>query len=150
MKHLTGAFFIIIIISLSCNEKYERKLGNVAGTWLLKRVEYQNSLGEPIVINDLGTTLTFHKINDGKKTGTSNKNGQLLNFEYSFDFSSSTCDLHFKVSDRMLMSTEAIGKVQVYNFRFVNPKIIEFYIDKEFDYSTKQVIKNIKYTFTKM
>lgn len=51
--------------------------------------------------------------------------------------------------DKNLLPLEAIGKVQVYSYKFVNDNKLEFYVDKEFDFLNSQVLRNVKYIFVK-
>jgi len=155
MKYFSYIVLLAIAANFSCKEKYVRKLEQISGTWKLNKLEYQNSFGEYIIINKSKTLLTFSNEIDsknpyGSKLGVIKNDNKSLNFKYSFDFSSSKCDLDFQQSDKESMPIDIIGKVQVYNFHFIDKSTIEFYAANEFDYPHKQIIKHIRYTFTKM
>lgn len=156
MKRLTLFIILISIFTFSCEkDKYERNLESVAGTWQLSNLVYQNSSGEFKEISNSETKLIFTNKRDPANQYESRLGIQLvgkdsLDFKYSFDFSSGECDLMFKRTDQEKMPVDAIGRVQVYSFRFIDKNTLEFSIGKEFDYSNNQVVENAKYTFKRI
>ena len=66
-------------------------------------------------------------------------------FQYSFSFSSQVVDISLSMTDRKTIPPDAIGRVQVYNYETVDNNTLRLYADKEFDYSTNQLITNVSY-----
>jgi hypothetical protein len=156
MKKNLFFLLFLFILTTSCRDQYERDLSRMTGTWLLDRVVYENELGKPIEITDSEIMLIFNDKEDpdnkaGGKQGTLilGKNVEPIYFKYSFDFSSENVDLSFDQADLERLPVDAIGKVQVYNFKLIDKNMLEFSADYEMVHSSNEVIKNVTYTFVR-
>lgn len=88
--------------------------------------------------------LTFSNPKDRK--GALNVGTKTFLFEYNFG--PDKCNLDF--ADKRTLPIGAIGRVQVYSYEYLNKDTIIFSVDKEFDYTTEQVLTNVKYIFSRI
>lgn len=143
-------FIIISLIFISsCKPEYIKINEKLVGSWKLSSFEYLDINNKKVYQNKNNYIISF--TDDNK--GVIKINGNDFNFAYDFGFEQfedgyANCDID--VENNNLLPIESIGKVQVYWYKFLNKNTIEFYINKEFDFSNKQVINDVTYKFVKM
>lgn len=145
MKTPIALFFTFILsITLSCKQKHEKIYDRLEGVWQLKSFEYFDGSGKLVTISNSPARITFY--NDRERKGVLKIDSNSYNLFYNFGYEQ--CNLLF--DDQSVLPIDAIGKVNVYNYRFVNRKTLEFNMNKEYDYIGKRTIYNVKYVFAKL
>ncbi len=145
MKISITVFLIFILtVSFSCKQKHERIYDRLEGSWELKKLEYFDESGKLVTISNSSAKITFFDTRERK--GVLKIDNNSYNLIYNFGYEQ--CNLGF--DDQRVLPIDAIGKVNVYKYRFIDKKTIEFNIDKEYDYTDKQIIYDVKYTFAKL
>ncbi|MCP1386018.1 hypothetical protein [Runella salmonicolor] len=133
---------VLLVTGISCKPDYVTVGKKLEGTWQLNRIQYVNPNDKLIVINNPAVVMTF---TDSKRNGVLTIDSSKYNFEYNFGPEKCNID----VKNEKSLPLEAIGKVQVYSYQFMDKKTIKFSIDKEYNYTTEEVLKNVEYIFVK-
>lgn len=143
MKKGIYLFLMLLLVGISCKPDYVTVGTKLEGSWRLERFQYTDSNNRLIVV-DTPPAIVLN-FTDSKRNGILSLGIDSRSFEYNFGPDECNID----VKDEATLPLEAIGKVQVYSYAFRNKKSIQFSIDKEYHYATKQIIKNVEYTFSK-
>lgn len=145
LRTMKGYFYLIILIlaGFSCKPDYVTVGKKLEGSWRLERFQYTDENNRLIVV-DTPPAIALN-FTDSKRNGILSLGIDSRSFEYNFGPDQCNID----VADETTLPIEAIGKVQVYSYAFRDKKNIQFFIDKEYNYSTKKIIKNVEYTFVK-
>ena len=156
MKKNFVVLLFLVILTISCEGNHERKLNRMVGTWLLDKMVYENASGKTVEVNDSEIMLIFKDEDEpGNKNGGTegilivDKHKEPFYFTYSFDFSGSAVDLSFDPDDVENLPVEAVGKVQVYDFKLIDKNTLELSADFEMVHSSNEVLKNVTYTFVR-
>ncbi|AEI49969.1 hypothetical protein [Runella slithyformis] len=131
------------IIGISCKPDYVTVGKKLEGSWHLERFQYTDTNNQLLVID--APPKIILNFTDSKRNGTLSVSSASYPFEYNFGPDQCNID----VKDETTLPLEAIGKVQVYSYAFIDKKNIKFTIDKEYHYTAKKVIRNVQYTFSK-
>lgn len=148
MKNSIISLILFILVS-SCKPEYVKIKDKLEGSWKLTNFDYLNIQGD--LVSDKNTSYHINFKNDNK--GIFKINTMDFNFTYDFgyeQFDSGYANCNIDVENKTLLPINAIGKVQVYSYKFTNTNTIEFYAEKEYDFIDKQLIKNVTYTFIKI
>ncbi len=151
MKNSKSFLLGIIILVASCKPEHIKINEHLDGTWNLQKLEYVDGMEKKVSVANSTTTITF--INTRELKGIQKGNAKNYDFRYNFGYETydnGYADCNLDILERNSLPIDAIGRVQVYWYKFINKNTIEFYIDKEYDFSSKQIIKNVKYTFVKI
>ncbi len=142
-------YFLLLIFFCfySCKPTYVKINENLKGEWVLKDFAYEDVQGNKAVTLQ-SYKMSFSSTNKGTILVGNINYDFGYNFGYEeFDTGYSTCSIDVK--NKTQLPIEVIGKVQVYSYKFLNKNTIQFYVDKEYDFISKQIIKNVQYTFVK-
>ncbi|AXE17629.1 hypothetical protein DR864_07720 [Runella rosea] len=143
MAKIFYLFLLLGIIGISCKPDYVTVGKKLEGSWRLERFQYTDTNNQ-LIVNDAPPKIILN-FTDSKRNGNLSVGSVSYPFEYNFGPDQCNIDLQ----DETTLPLEAIGKVQVYSYAFKDKKNIQFTIDKEYHYTTKRVIKNVEYFFSK-
>ena len=150
MKTYNYFFLIVFICISSCTPEYIKISNRLEGSWQLAGFEYIDAQGKIVSNKKSNYTVTF--INDRGSNGVLKTSATEYSFVYDFgyeqfDYGYALCNID--VENARQLPTDVIGKVQVYSYKFINRKTLEFYVDNDYDFINKQILKKAKYTFVK-
>ena len=134
---------MLLAVGISCKPDYVTVGKKLEGSWHLESFQYTDENNRLMVV-DTPPAIVLN-FTDSKRNGILSLGTDSRSFEYNFGPDQCNID----VADEKNLPLEAIGKVQVYSYAFRDKKSIQFSIDKEYNYSTKKIIKNVEYTFVK-
>ena len=117
---------MLVIIGISCKPDYVTVGKKLEGSWRLERFQYTDVNNQLIVINTPPAVIL--NFTDSKRNGTLSVGSGSYPFEYNFGPDECNID----VKDENTLPLEAIGKVQVYSYAFINKKNIQFSIESTF------------------
>ncbi|HEV7350757.1 hypothetical protein [Telluribacter sp.] len=142
MRYL--ALIIVIIFASSCKPDYVKIEDKIEGSWILSDFKYTDNTGKVVSESPSNVQITF--------LGTTTRKGIIKapsnEFTFEYNFGPDKCNLDF--SNKKALPLEIIGKVQVYSYELLDRNKLIFSIDKEYDYTTNQVLRNVTYTFRRM
>jgi hypothetical protein len=148
----------LLFLSVSCKSDLIDELDDLSGRWKLTEMSYTDSQGAFKTISDSKTILiltegiaTGNQGVDGARYGIQDVGVEEFHFQYSIDFSQGYIDLLFPQVDKGELPIDAIGRVQVYQFRQIDKSHIEFFVNEEVDYAKGEFapLKNVRYIFKK-
>ena len=141
-------FVFLVLILVSCKGSYVKEVRNFQGDWQIQSISYFDGRQISTKTGNLGQMVfgtekpnSVAGVNIGKQT----VGKWVADFQYSFSFSGQLVDISLSMTDRKTIPPDAIGRVQVYNYETVDNNTLRLYADKEFDYSTNQLITNVSY-----
>jgi hypothetical protein len=143
----TYLLFISLILA-SCEGKYVKAVRKFQGDWQIQSISYIDNKQNINKAGNLGQ-MSFgnEKPNpvDGVYIGKQIIGKWEAEFQYSGIISGDHIDIMLVGIDRKAIPTDAIGRVQVYNYEFMDNNTLKIYTDKEFDYSTNKLFTDVSY-----
>ncbi len=143
----TYLLFISLILA-SCEGKYVKAVRKFQGDWQIQSVSYFEGSQTMNKTGNLGQmSFGTEKPNpvDGVYIGKQVIGKWEAEFQYSGIISGQHIDIMLVGIDRKAIPTDAIGRVQVYNYEFKDSNTLRIYTDKEFDFSTNKLITDVSY-----
>ena len=140
----TTIAFICVLLSVGCQPDYVKRYEKISGSWEFKEVNYVNKHEQKIQLQTPKYIVKFGNY--------SNREGVILinNTELGFFSNAGPEECSIQVHKQSELPTEAIGKGHVYSYEFLDSNILKFSIDQEYDYTTKETIKDVEYIFSKL
>ena len=153
MKQQIIIFMLLVLIAISCVDKYERNLKDILGEWTLKEMTYTNESGEYVNFDNPSSLIIFIDENISNADGNFDKKGILvvdgdsIDFIYQYDFSQNVINIEVertKIENKPLYT---FGKMQVNNFELIDKKSLVFSNSFEMVYPSNEKLTNPVYVF---
>lgn len=135
----------------SCKHDYIKIKDKIEGSWKIVEFECYDSEGKIIKKDFVPYTMTFQNpLEEGFVKIDSDKQIEFYyNFSYQVFDGYAKCNIGIKKLIPEL-PVEMIGRTNVFDYKFLTKKKIEFFNEEEYDLTNQRKLFKVKYIFEKL